>query len=505
MWRLLAISLFLASPALAAWRMAETAHFRVYSDLSEQELRRRAETLEDFRDMLGTFSSTQVPDDLPKLNIYLIGSISEAVPFGKIESTVAGFYSADDGGIAAYSVDNDFGRRALLHEYAHHHMFASTGLSYPAWYVEGFAEYFMTATFQPGRIDFGKPDEYRIANLVQLPWLPWEKVVDPAAKRRRDDVFMFYAQSWLLTHYVFRTPGMAEKNRAYLIDVASGVPAMEAFKTHVAPDLRQLGTKLRAYIVSSKFTFSRYTRPEKAKPAEVTITALPPSADALLMIHAALDRGALTLPPAERGPALAKIRAAAARFPGDDLAARTLAMAELALGKAADALPQIDALLARAPADPDLLRLKAIATLDIDGPDAASSARRLLARAVKAAPNDWRAMHVYIHTYDFEHGPVPKNVADVVERTWELAPQVNGLTLDMAALLVQQGRLRDAASVLAPVAFAPHNGSYGAYARALRAAALADDKAGFVKVFDAGPMAAAKAEDAAEGDAKKAG
>jgi hypothetical protein len=484
--------------------VAETAHFRVFSELPEKDLRRRAEVLEDFRDMLGTFSSAKVADDVPKLDVYIVGNIAEAVPFGRIAPTVGGFYTAGDGGIAAYSIDGDFGRRALLHEYAHHHMFASTGLSYPGWYVEGFAEYFMTATFQPGRIDFGLPDEGRVQSLVYGNWLPWEKLIDPAARRRRDDAAMFYAQSWLLTHYLFRTPGMPEKNRAYLVAVAKGEPALAAFKAHVHPDPAALGRQLERYVRSSKFTYSRYTRPE-AKPAEVTITPLPASADALLMIHAALDRGALALPRDERPAALAKVRGIAARFPGDDLAARTLAMAELALGTPAEALPLIDALLAKLPTDPQLLRLKAQTVLEIGGPDAVVKARRLLVQVAKAVPNDWRALHIYLHTYDIEHSRVPQSVADVVQRAWELAPQVDGLSIDMAAMLAQRDRLPEAAQVLAPVAFEPHNGRYSAFARALRAAALAGDKAGFVKALDAGPAAAFAAEAAEDAGKTTAG
>jgi hypothetical protein len=499
MKRVLVLAVLLAGPAAAEWRVAETAHFRVYAELPEKDLRRRAEVLEDFRDMLGTFSSAKVADDVPRLDVYIVGNISAAVPFGRIAPTVGGFYSAGDGGIAAYSIDGDFGRRALLHEYAHHHMFASTGLSYPGWYVEGFAEYFMTATFQPGRIDFGLPDPARVQSLVYGNWLSWEKLVDPGARRRRDDAAMFYAQSWLLTHYLFRTPGMAEKNRAYLTAVARGEPALAAFKAHVHPDPAALGRTLERYVRSSKFTFSRYTRPE-AKPAAVTITPLPPSADAMLMMYAALERGAAALPAEDRPAALAKVRAAAARFPGDDLAARTLAMAELALGSPAAALAQIDTLLARQPADPQLQRLKAQALLQIGGPDAVPAARRLLVQVARAVPNDWRALHIYLHTYDIAHTRVPQSVADVVQRAWELAPQVDGLTIDMAAMLVQRDRLPEAAQVLAPVAFEPHNGQYSALARALRTAALAGDKAGFVKALDAGPAAAIAAEEAGDGE-----
>ncbi|OYQ36100.1 hypothetical protein CHU93_01165 [Sandarakinorhabdus cyanobacteriorum] len=150
---------------LAAWRVAESPHFRVFGEMSADQLRQRAELLEDYRNLLGMFTTARVDDSAPKLTVYLVDRIADAVPFGKIGSDVAGFYSASDGGIVAYAMKGEFGQSTLLHEYAHHHMFAGTGQSYPAWYVEGFAEYFMTARFSPTRVDFGLVERGRIYAL----------------------------------------------------------------------------------------------------------------------------------------------------------------------------------------------------------------------------------------------------------------------------------------------------------------------------------------------------
>jgi hypothetical protein len=128
----LLIGLVVASPGAAAWRVAESAHFRVYADMSATDLRRRAELLEDYRTLLGKFTTAQVDEAAPKLDIYIVDTMSSAVPFGKVGPDVAGFYNAGDRGIAAFATKGEFGQKVLLHEYAHHHMFASTGQSYPA-------------------------------------------------------------------------------------------------------------------------------------------------------------------------------------------------------------------------------------------------------------------------------------------------------------------------------------------------------------------------------------
>lgn len=480
---------FPAQPATAAWRMAESAHFRVYAEMSAADLKRRVELLEDYRNLLGRFTTAQVDEGAPKLDIYIVDDIGSTVPFGKIRPNVAGFYSANDSGIAAFATKGDFGQKSLLHEYTHHHMFAATGQSYPAWYVEGFAEYFMTASFYPTRVDFGSFDPGR-AYALSLPWLNWDRVIGRDYHRMSsDDTSMFYAQSWLLTHYMFRAPGMNEKLTAYLQAVAGGNDPLAAFKAQVLPETKELNGVLRAYV--SKLTYSRLTR-KPPVPASVTVRDLPASASDVLMLYAWLDnRGRQAI---DDKVALARVQAATARYPGDALAGRTLAMAELYWGDKAKAGTLLDGLLVAAPDDAELLRLKAQTLLAVDEKANRSAARRLLVRAAKAAPTDWRAMHVYVHTSDITHGAVDDNLFNVVQRMWELAPQVSGIVIDMATVLVRKGRLADAGKVLEPVAFEPHGDQYAAFARSLREAALSGDAVAYVKRLEEGPPKAEEPE-----------
>ncbi|WP_310497807.1 DUF1570 domain-containing protein [Sandarakinorhabdus sp.] len=482
------LGLCFAAPAAAQWRVAESANFRVYGDMSEAALRDRTALLEDYREMLSTFTSAPAIEDQPKLDIYIVDNISQAVPFGKINPNVGGFYSASDNAIIAFATNGEYGQSTLLHEYAHHYMFGSGAIVYPAWYVEGFAEYFATARFQPGRIEFGLDATNRSNNLIYLTWLPWNKIVDANFRYRgSEQAAMFYAQSWLLTHYLFRVPGMAPKLQAYLRGVAGGEDSLGAFRTHVEPELDKLGTRLRGYLVGRGFTFSRFKRPPQA-PASVTVTLLPASAGRLLLLMASMEHRGRDVK--DRAAALAKVRDAAKDFPGDALAQRALAQAELRFGTAADAGPRIDGLLAAAPADATLLRWKAetlLAQKDGRSPENTAAVRRLLVRATKAEPGDWRAMHIYMHTFDLEHAPLKDSQFAVLQRMFELAPQVDGIAIDMASGLMQSGLHAQAATVLSSVAFSPHESGYTRLARALRDRAVAKDTPGYVAQLDKGP------------------
>lgn len=486
---LLGLLLAIATPARAEWRVAESAHFRIFGDLPATALRERAVLLEDYRDTLGMFTNAKPVEGQPKLDIYIVDNIADAVPFGRIDKMVGGFYSASQSGIIAFATGGASGQATLLHEYAHHHMRSTSAIAYPAWYVEGFAEYFATARFQPERIELGLFDQGRAYSLANASWLPWDKVVDPAFRYKgHEQAALFYAQSWLLTHYLFRTPGMAARQAAYLKAVAAGEAPLAAFTTHVEPSFDVLSRQLRRYGLDGRgMTYSQLRR--TARPAAaVTVRVLPPSARKLALLVAAMEHVGGGV--ANRAAALSQVRAAAAAFPDDPLAERALAQAELNFGDPGAADARLDRLLAVAPEDATLLRWKAESLLrhpDGGTPERRSTVRRLLVRAFKADPADWRTMHNYLHTFDLEHAPLAESQFQVLLRAYELAPQVDGLAIDVAAALVQRGDFAGAARALAPMAFAPHDGPLTRWARVLRARADAKDKPGFVTALDKGP------------------
>ena len=491
MMRLLVMCLaVVAAPAGAAkWHQADTSNFRVYSTGSAETLVSRAAMLEDYRALLETLTTRNGPEQKPlALDIFLVGNISEARPFNGSLSNVAGFYLANGGRILAYAEKSgDVGQSVLLHEYAHHFLLGAGSVAYPAWYVEGFAEYFMTATFSPEKIEFGGVNANRTRWLGYGTWLPLDKILSNRIKQRSgEDQAMFYAQSWLLTHYLFRTPEMQPKLGAYLSAVAAGADPVAAFKTHIDPDLLAFQRKLRSYLTGRKITFSRFTRPT-ATPADVKIVALPPAADPMLLQLAAVESGVNA---ATEQKALAAVRSSAARFPGEPLAERTLAFTELRYGDRATAIALLDKLLAAAPNDATLLRWRAIAVLPPANENARREARRLLAKAFKADQNDWRTMYQYVLLSDPYGKPLTNDTMNVLLRARELAPQVTEIALTTAMAMAIADRLPEAAAALAPIAHAPHGGGASQFAATLLDKAEAGDKAGMIESFRNMPVIA---------------
>lgn len=479
---LLLLGLLLAQPALATWRVAETAHFRIYSEASEKKLREDAAVLEDYHRLLLMLTGRKWPEDAPKLDIYKLSGRGQMVMLSpRIGPNVQGFYRPTDAGIVAVSLQGSSGgqqfitgQEILLHEYAHHFMLQNASGALPAWYVEGFAEYMMTADFKPDRVDFGGANLGRAYALQLESWLPLEQVLVRPPKVNQQ---AFYAQSWLLTHYLFRMEGMKEPLRDYLKRVTGGEESVAAFKAAISDDLPGFQRKLRAYADGKNMTFSKMTRKAPAA-AEIRVTTLPAAADDML-----LPLVAMQLPQkAETDAAnFARLKKAAAKLPDDPWAARALAVAEAISGDRSAAAAQLDALLLTLPDDPLLLRWRAhLYRADKSGADIQDvrAARRLLARAFKVAPNDWQVLSAYARTFMAQGGALPPAVLDVLVRAHVLAPQAPGLAIQTGMALARAGEYAGAYNAIAPLAFSPHARDASQPLRALLEALANGEKAG---------------------------
>ncbi len=467
-------------PAAARWIVAESSHFRIHSDGGERAVRDRAATLEDFHALLETLTGRRFPDDAPKLDIYEVGSRAQLLMISpNARPNIGGFYKATAGGIVAVvqrTASAELAENVLLHEYAHHFMFQVGAAALPAWYVEGFAEYMMTADFSPERIAFGQPDPNRMTWLSRGTWLPAERLLGGAcAELNREECAMFYAQSWLLTHYMFRAEGMRDKLKDYLARIGRGERSVAAWTAAVG-DPKALNRRLIAYSNSREFTMTRAKR-EPPEPADVRLSTLPPGAD-----DALIPLVALTLPqsPETDRANLERVRAAAAAAPpGDPFAARALAIAESIAGDRRAGAARLDALLAAAPNDPELLLWRAAAYRPGNPATSAedrAAARKLLARAFQAAPSDWRVLFRYALTFPPDR--TPGSVVEVWALAAALAPQVEPLGVAAGVALARAGRFGQAYQALAPVVYDPHARNVPPALTALAAALRADDKPG---------------------------
>ena len=490
LWKILAaaaLCLALSTPAAAAWLRAESENFIVYGEMSEERLRRQVVELEDFSQMLRTLMRTEAPQSPSKLRVYLVRGARELNLVRRMPDGVGGVYISGPDGIAAVvdlNANRDNPAAILFHEYAHHFMMQYNGRVYPSWYVEGFAEYMMTARFTDRAIEFGHIDSGRAATLANAPrWLPMDQVLFGGERRSREEHGLFYAQSWVLTHYLLDDPARLERFRTYLAALARAEEPRAAFQASFAMTPNDLERQLRSYAFGG-LTFRRLERSSAARPPQVAIAPLPASADRLVLLQAALQVGVR-----DEGETLAAIRQEAAR-PADPFAKRVLAQAEAMVGDGAVADRLIDELLAQNPDDAELMYFRGrrylAASEGADGEARTAmlrQARTWFGRAHRTDGKHFQTLYRYVQSRAEEPGFVSEANLEILLLAQSLAPQVGEIRVAAARMLMLLNDFELAEAMLTPLAGSAHEGSQTAAARDLLVKARARSNQGIGFVF----------------------
>lgn len=462
---LAAVIAFAPGLARAEWLRAESEHFVIYGDTSEGEIREYARKVERFHAMLELFMPPRNADIVaPKLDIYITNGLADMRQIWPgMPDTVAGFYSRSYDGIYAVSDERRGGDETLFHEYAHHYMYQHQNDAYPGWFVEGFAEYFAPSDMRMGRITYGLWRDGRVRALNDSrDWLPMEDVL-----RSRLSVGSarwggaYYAQAWLLTHYMLGSPERNRQLSAYLGAVGRGADPIDALSEHVGTTPEQLTRDLRSYLGRG---ITKYTLTEALPVASVEVARLPRSAGDTLWLRLRASR---TVSEADRPALLAQALATAQRHPEDRLANLTLARVQQAVKDATAARATLERVIAAYPEDPEARLLMATLLMDEadDAEDVAGSsalkrqAQRHLGVAYQADPMDFRIYRALARSRRGQPGYPNESDFQTLESAYALAPQLPANGIDYAQVLMTRGRALEAVVVLSPLANNPHGGS----------------------------------------------
>lgn len=488
MWRIFALLVALlsaaATPAHAEWRRAESPNFILYGNLPESTLRARILLLEDFDRLLRTLTSANEPANLNKLHIYITDGPDSLRSVRPLPPGIAGFYSADTSGIAAFvdGREEGQGNYILFHEYVHHFMRAYTSNTWPTWYSEGFAEYFATVRIGSRRIDIGNFDRGRTGSLEAMEWLPLERVLGHGiGGLNRDQMAQYYAQAWLLTHYLYSTPERQQLLRRLLAAQRRTADPAAALQLAGGPTIAELTAELRRYFRAGSIQYRQMERASNVTPPPVTVTVLPPSASDMILVEGALRIG---IPEENQQPTVQRVRAAAAHYPGDPLAARVLAHLELLYGDPATADRLLDPLLRASPNDGELLYLKGLrwwtaANSEHPPENAEAQARQWFERARAADDSHFQTLYRLAESRRGDDDYVSASTSALLERAHMLAPQVPEITMNTAIMLMNLRRYDDAIRMLRPLALSPHDEGLSRTATELLSRAVAErDRAG---------------------------
>ena len=494
-------SLAVAAPSDAKWREASTDHFVIYSEESEESLRKLATRLEQYdgamRHLRGLPNASLGPAN--RLTVYVVSNVRLVQKLSGMKGDfLAGFYVPRASGSIAiiprrlgsggrWDMDSE---NVLLHEYAHHFLFQNYAAAYPAWFSEGYAEFHATARFEDdGGIGLGLPATHRARGLMSGNPLPMERLMaggfDKLTLDQREAV---YGRGWLLTHYMTFEPGRAGQLDKYLQALNSGRAGAEA-ATEAFGDLDVLEKELDRYLKRRKLSYIKID-PGAIRLGAIASRELGPGEDALMDLKIRSRRGV----DREQAQALVlEMRRAAAPFPGDPAVQATLAEAEYDAGNYQEAEAAADRALAASPNAIDALIYKGRALMMMakgsGDANAWKEVRRWLAAANRADPDDPEPLILFYESFGREGvKPTPNAIAGLAY-AYQLAPQDRGLRLQVARQYLADGKAKEARAALVPIAYDPHAGEAGKLVAEIVAQI---DTAGAAKALETWRASAAK-------------
>jgi tetratricopeptide (TPR) repeat protein len=461
---------FASSAARAEWHESSSKHFVIYADQSPEEIRKYSDRLERFHNAanfkLGLPLDKKVSPS-NRVTVYVLQDIFQVKKlYGDRNSAVAGFYSPRAGTTVAFvpridvaGTTPDFSEFILLHEYAHHLMFSISSISYPAWYIEGFAEFFASAAFEKdGSVWLGRSADHRARELAYAKPVPLERMLDTKLynEKRTKDYDNFYGRSWLLFHYLTYD----EKRKGQLTDYLrrlqnneGEIPAANA----AFGDLKVLDKELTSYLRQSQLP-ANIIKGDGLTPGPITVRKLSKGEAAIMPLKIQSRRGVNR---EQAQNLLQDMRKISAKYESDPAVLAALSEAEYDAGNSAEAIAAADRALTFNPNEINAYLQKGLALIKL-APEAENSdqawiaVRKHFAQMNKVENDHPLALTYYYNSFQQQGKKPTQNAITGLNWALELAPFDNGLRWMVAKQEIADKKYAEAIFTLKPLAYAPH-------------------------------------------------
>ena len=249
------------------WFETRTAHFNLYSCSPPQDVNTLAARLEQFAEAYSLLAGTQALVS-PPIVVMAFPDEEAMKPFlplynGK-PGNLAGFFKrGSDENLIVLSVQSSNSAHTdlnvIFHEYTHL-LLRRNDRFWPLWLKEGMAE--MYSTFAPAgeyAARIGKPIDHHLELLAHEPLMPLTELFavkpDSPQYNEREHQGIFYAESWLLTHYLMAGDNADYKARfgQFTALLKAGQPPEKAFTRALNTTLPQMEKDLRNYLARGNF------------------------------------------------------------------------------------------------------------------------------------------------------------------------------------------------------------------------------------------------------------
>lgn len=465
-----------ATPALAdgEWWVAESDHFRVYSEGGSDMARDVAESLERLDQSLRLFRGLPLDEgeveDGAKVTIYQTGTTSDIGDLAG-SSDVAGFFSPRAGNSVAFvPAEERRSRRSLgtrvstggellpgqvlFHEYTHYFSRQHAPAAYPFWYSEGFAELFATIQFRDGGFNLGEPPRYRNVILRELSF-DVEDVLDlntENGKVRGIDVARQYAYGWMFSSYLTFEPSRQGQLAQYLRLVNDGTPNLEAARQAFG-DLKVLQRDLEKYHRGRARAIS-VAFPQGSRP-EIELRQLGVAEAAAMPVHIRSTAGVNKRKAKE---VVEQARLVLAKYPDAPAVIDAAMEAEFDTKNYGTAASLAKKLMA---ADPQSIRahlyLAKIALEQAkEDPSKVLEAREHWVHANNIDPERPDILLGYFESFVLANEAIPEAAKLGLEKAFRISPFAIDIRRSLAYLLMLENRDREAMIILGPVINLPH-------------------------------------------------
>lgn len=254
------------------WVELRTPSFRAFACGKTQELMSVVARLEQFRLAYSSLAGAQSVASVPIL-MYAFPDDRAFTPFkplyeGKPKNVSGYFTRAMEANFIALDlgISDAATLEMIFHEYTHL-LLRRNARYWPLWLEEGMAELYSTFATSGNEVLIGKPPLMWLRVLAKEPIIPLRRLFeikhDSPEYNEKDRQGIYYAQSWLLAHYLTMGDNPAHRARfgQYTRLLRGGMEVVPAFTNAFATSLPVMERELKGYLARAKFEPTRLKLP----------------------------------------------------------------------------------------------------------------------------------------------------------------------------------------------------------------------------------------------------
>jgi tetratricopeptide (TPR) repeat protein len=246
------------------WYEASTAHFNIYSCGNVQDTYRLAARLEQFCRAYAMLAGKDAVESPPTV-VLAFPDHDSMKPFLPLYNgqpgNIAGFFTrGSDENLIVLSLPNADSpdMDIIFHEYAHL-LFRRNDHLWPLWLKEGMAEIYSTFTTSGRYCEIARPIDRHLQTLANDPLMPLDELFavthDSPQYNEATRQGVFYAESWLLTHYLIAgdNPVLQSRFSQFTPLLKQGEMPERAFTNALGVSMAALQNALQSYLKRNQF------------------------------------------------------------------------------------------------------------------------------------------------------------------------------------------------------------------------------------------------------------